>query len=393
MFTIFANIRINSETRLKHLQDSFCSFYPISDNWLINVRGNFRLPAIDFLKNQLGSPQATFFELLDDARGWTKNALKMIGSIKHPYLLTWNEDHLNIAPLEVYKNLAQDLEKSGADYLQYSWWNFGELRRAFDHFPLNHFNSLDALELTRDLWVELKKYGHADHLISFNGIFKKEFFKTLLLKDKEKIAFVGTPLHRFAANFLKIFGVTSGREKYFHFINQKVFKNRLSRFSKETPFNLERDQSYNDILPFKLALPKQELFACIDDDGGMEPGYQLIKRGLYPLKPFLTIRKDISPSFNPKFRRFDLNSGAHQDFPRFYEDVSRIEDLLIQTLMVEKGSLLISAQNQKIELKSGEAVDLYSNLHYKVEALEKSTAFLIPPKVEGKKIIYPKIKL
>ncbi len=388
MLTIFANLRINSETRLQHLKDSFRSFSVISDNWLVNIRGALRKETLDFLKKNLG-PKGVYFELLDDSRGWTKNALEMVSQAKYSHLLVWNEDHFNLASPKVYQELAENLKESDTDYMQYSWWNFGKLRLFFESFPLNHFERLDTIELTKDIWLELKKKGHSDHLISLNGIYKKEFFIKLLKKDQEKIPFVGSSLHHFAERFLKIFGITSGREKYFHWVNQKLFKNRLSRFSKETPFNLERDPSYSDILPFKLALPQQELFACIDDDAGMQPGYQLIKRGLYPLEPFLKIRhRRTSPQDNQS-KQFQFDRGFRQNLPRFYEDVLRTEALLIQTLEVTEGSLSISAQNQKIELKSREAVDLYTNLSYQIEAHEKTTAVLNLPSLKNKKIIHP----
>ena len=58
---------------------------------------------------------------------------------------------------------------------------------------------------------------------------------------------------------------------------------KLRKYPKETPFNLEMEPYRYDILPFKLGLPKEELFACIDDSHGYE-NYSLIKRGLFPFQ-------------------------------------------------------------------------------------------------------------
>jgi hypothetical protein len=55
---------------------------------------------------------------------------------------------------------------------------------------------------------------------------------------------------------------------------------KLPRFSQETPFNIEKRPFRIDMLPFVLGVPKQEVFACIDDNLGV-PGYSLVERGLY----------------------------------------------------------------------------------------------------------------
>src|SRR4051812_38952078 len=125
MLTVFANMLINSDERFEHLKDSFESFKDTSDDWLINIRGVKRKEVIAFLRERLGA-RATFFELLDDSRGWTTNAFAIAKHAKYPYVLLWNEDHMNIAPQEYIRRVVEEMKEKNAELLIYSWWNRGK---------------------------------------------------------------------------------------------------------------------------------------------------------------------------------------------------------------------------------------------------------------------------
>lgn len=290
MLTIFANLRINDTERLQHMKDSFFSFNTISDDWLINVRGKLRDEAIAFLKENLGD-KMTLFELLDDSRGWMNNALEMLPKAKHDYLLVWNEDHMNIALQEAYKGIIQEMKEQEVDYMTYSWWMFGKAREVFDkfenEFELKKFKYIDILNLTPKKWRLARKKGYPYFIISLCGIFHKNLWEKLLVEDRKK-------LPMFLTKFLfKIIGfftyklpiLKKGRgctKNYFYKVN-KLFFHKLIKYPKECPFELEKNFERTDVLPLKIAFPKQELFACIDDNLDMQ-GYSLIKRGLYPLR-------------------------------------------------------------------------------------------------------------
>jgi len=51
----------------------------------------------------------------------------------------------------------------------------------------------------------------------------------------------------------------------------------------EAPFDFEKAPFDIHWQPMKVALPRQDLFASIDDDTGL-PGYCLQSRGLYPVR-------------------------------------------------------------------------------------------------------------
>lgn len=284
MLTIFGNLRINSLTKLEHLKASLNSFKNESDDWLINVRGTFREEAIMFLKQELGD-RVRLFSLLDDSRGWLTNSLEMLEKAKHKYVLVWNEDHLNIAPPGELNKVAGEMEKYSSDYLLYSWWMSGGARKEFDtlakKIDFKKGEHISTLNLTKEKWLKIREAGYPYYLISMCGIFRKDFLMNLWEKDQNRWPYF------FKKGVFKIFGALTkvgfrkvGHKELFNKINQKIFKGRIRKYPKETPFEMEKDPERIDILPLKFSLPNRELFACIDDNINVK-GYSLVERGLY----------------------------------------------------------------------------------------------------------------
>jgi len=144
---------------------------------------------------------------------------------------------------------------------------------------------IDALKLDAEAWKKIKSNDSRSYgIISLCGIFRVSFFRKLLLEDCRALPFSFTRVIYRIISFIGRAGLKINGDRCFTVINKFIFQNRLLRFPAETPFNLEREFDRADVLPINLALSRQEMFACIDDDLGFE-GYQLIKRGLYPLKP------------------------------------------------------------------------------------------------------------
>ena len=255
MLTVFANIRINDPERLQHMKDSFYSFRSISDNWVINVRGSQRQQAVDFLKKELGN-QITLFELLDDKRGWIQNTLKMLPSVKYDYMLVWNEDHICLAEPDEIKGVVNEMKDHNVVYLPYTWWFFGKIKKGLEALPFNHARFIDHVTLSSDDWKKATDKGYPYGLIALCGIFKVTFFKQLMLLDKYKLPlFLTTNFYRFATVLNKI-GISFNQRKAFNTVNKLLF-HKLRRYSKETPFDLEKDRSRTEILPLKVAWPKK----------------------------------------------------------------------------------------------------------------------------------------
>jgi hypothetical protein len=275
MLTIFGNLLINSEIKLQHLKDSFLSFNNISDDWIINIRGKYREEAVLFLKKNL-EDKLTLFQLLDDKHGWSKNSVKMLKKAKYNYILTWNEDHLNIAPQNIYPALLKELENNNIDYMMYTWYNH---HKTLDSIGFKNLEYVETATIKLEAWEEIIKSTYGPYLITTTGIFKKNLLSKLLHEDT---LFLPYFLRRIVLITISIFQpIVKNKIISYSSVNKRLFKGRLPKFSKEYPHNLEKEPCRTDYLPLVIARPKQELFVCIDDDNMFKDSC-LIKRGLYP---------------------------------------------------------------------------------------------------------------
>jgi hypothetical protein len=280
MFTIFANIIINDSDRLDRFKRSFLSFRNISDNWLINIRGSLRENALDFLRVNLGERMIEF-SLLDDKRGWINNALVMLKEAKYDYIMIWLEDHMSVADENIYKKILIEMSNSRVDYIMYSWWLFGNAREKFEESGIitKKMDNIDVIDLNVESWHKVVGLGYEQYLISLVGIFKKEFlYKLFILDNKLLPLFISKIVYKLITLSGRLFKKVK-IDEVFDRLNTKFFNNRLPRFSKETPFNLEKRQHRIDLLPIRVGVPREELFACIDDNQGV-PGYCLQERAL-----------------------------------------------------------------------------------------------------------------
>jgi len=386
MLTIFANMRINDRERLQHMKDSFESFQSISDDWLINVRGNLREEAIAFLKERLGG-RMTLFELLDDSRGWMNNALDMLAKAKFEYVLVWNEDHICQADPLTIKHVVAEMQKKEAEYLLYSWWVFGGARFPFEALDLTRGRYIDTLRLDRREWSKVMNAGNP-YLISLPGIFRKDLFRKLLLKDRVKLPFFfNKNLYRFLT-LLQHFGLKLDQKRWFHRINGWL-RYKIPRFPKEAPFNLEKGPWRTDILPFTIALPKQELFACVDDDLGT-PGYSLVKRGLYPKPDARVVPVDtleIEKNSNYTIDSARLLKGGSQKI-RYYEDVNRLGTLPRRTIILLEGSLHVQIGDSKTQLNVGQTLTYFPNVPNTVVALSDSQYLIVYSSIYNKHVYF-----
>ena len=93
LVTIFANFRINSQDRLSRLMKSFESFQSAKiDKWVINIRGEYKTLAGDFLTQELPDKLDLFY--MESSEGWFADSKKMLSHIKSNYVLVWMEDHI-----------------------------------------------------------------------------------------------------------------------------------------------------------------------------------------------------------------------------------------------------------------------------------------------------------
>lgn len=245
--SVFANFFIDNEERFLRLKDSFESFYELPEQWVVNVRGLYRKDVKEFLSERLGS-KLVFFEI--DSGNWFQDSRKMLPRINGDYVFFWIEDHINLASISLLRNIVNELAKHDIDSIWYSWWWMGNLRKEYESIPLEECDSIDWFVLNKETNRVVQrnttnktwpKARDGQWIVSATSIFKHSFFEKLLVTDD--------PI--------------------------------IKRFPVNTPFDFEKRPGDEHWLPLRIALPKQELFASIDDDHRY-PGTSLISRGLYP---------------------------------------------------------------------------------------------------------------
>lgn len=240
--TIFTNFRINDEERFRRMKDSFLSFKDIDAvKWIINVRGEYKLKTLFFLHNYLQDRLSPY--VIESGKGWFHDSRRMLSEIKTDYVMYWVEDHINMIPPERYNTILKEMRESSSQFLFTSWWVFDQMENAYEGIKKKNHANIESFIVDKFSAQKINKKHPNHYIISALGIFETELFKRLLNT------------------------------------NHPV----LRRWPKETPFDLEKRVTDTLWLPIKVALPKYELFAPIDDDMGGYPG-SLHTRGLYPIR-------------------------------------------------------------------------------------------------------------
>lgn len=239
---IFANFSIDNEERLQRMKDSFFSFCNVMpEEWRINIRGRFKNEACDFLHEKLGDELSIF--CLESSKGWFYDSYSFMSNVESDYIFFWIEDHICLVRPEVIRNLIIEIDEFGAHQLWYSF--FYKTLEVFDNFPVILEGVLTRVVQVDEIFVkQMLNRNLIDsnlYVVSAISIMRKDFFISVLSSRKP---------------FLKRW------PKYLPHDFEKKFKDRIAPV-------------------IVTAVPKQELFASIDDDHGY-PNSSLIARGLYP---------------------------------------------------------------------------------------------------------------
>jgi len=239
LLSVFANFRIDSEERLLRMKDSFRSFYEEDiEIWIINIRGDYKKEAGEFLKENLGSALILFE--LESKKGWFNDSKKMLKAIDTDYVFFWIEDHLKVNKEKgVVINVVKEMKNNKIDSL---WYTFFPYMKYYIDVKKKEEKYISWFDLDEDSLQEIHKLKPDLYLISCASILNQILFKKIIKFNDKRLAI---------------------------------------KWPKETPFNFEK--SYKDIhwLPFRCGILHHELFAAIDDNTP-EPGSSLISRGLYP---------------------------------------------------------------------------------------------------------------
>lgn len=236
--TIFANFRIDSEERLQRMKDSFLSFRAIdAEKWVVNIRGQYKVEARNFLEEQLDSRLMMF--QLESAEGWFHDSRMMSREIDTDFVLYWIEDHINmVTDCNIYDHIVEEMRAANVEFLPYSFFWTAKRYENIKQHEMQYLSWLDLDISTLDLL--LNKAPKA-YIIFAVGIFSTQLFKRIVQDDDTRQAI---------------------------------------KWPQDTPFNFEKSWHDTHWLPVRIGLPKSELFASIDDDS-VEPGSCLISRGFY----------------------------------------------------------------------------------------------------------------
>jgi len=159
------------------------------------------------------------------------------------------------------------------------------------------------------------------------------------------------------------------RNRSFWFVLNKLITKaglRLTIYPSATPFNLEKSLFDFDpgLMPIKVGVLKEELFANWDDDNGVSDS-SLMKRGLYPLS-FVVNNVDYQPSVVKKYNQQKEKTLRF----RYYADKSRITAVPLKYIAVESGSLQIVSTLETVSLNTGEHVWVAANIPHVITVQE-----------------------
>jgi len=239
--TIFANFLINNEERFLRMRDSFFSIQKaIHCQWVVNVRGEYAQKTASFLKEQLGTQvHLSFFS---SKKGWFHDTRTLLPLLKTDLIFNWVEDQICLCNAKDFSQLLTDLKESQTEYMLYTFFQCIEVFKVYEDFKNKKSLSLiHSFEINRKNAHLIENEFGIGYIIAYPGIFSIELFKK----------------------------ITLSRHPY------------LKRWPKECPFDWEKTTRDKKFLPIRVAEPKMEFFASIDDDLGA-PGYSLISRGAYP---------------------------------------------------------------------------------------------------------------
>ncbi len=369
--TVFANMMINSDERFEHLKDSFESFKDTSDDWLINIRGKKRLEVIAWLKERLGE-KANFFELLDESRGWTVNALEMVRQAKNPYVMIWIEDHMYVAPPQYLQNVLMEMAQHKADYLQYSWWMNGLYKQYFDDIERTRGNSIDTVTIGNDVWKKWQAEGKNVQLISLLGIFEKNFLIKMLRYDRYMLPMsVRQSVFR-VMSILNKAGIRFNQKTAYHRIN-RLMRFKMRRQPIETPHDFEKEPNRYDILPMRTSVSHRELFACMDDDDDPAHRSSLMTRGMYPVRNILVPWDSReAPQRHVQVKETQQKGSSAKEAYTFFSSKDVRHVLCREYVRVIRGKVRITVKDRSIDLVPGKGAAFFCNIPHLIEALDDS---------------------
>lgn len=366
MVTAICNIYINSNEKLTLFKQTFPRVYGISDNWLINIRGKYREDVMKYIRGSFPNfkENGIFFPGLDDG-DWAKSTRKMLGGSKYDYVYVFLEDHFLLKPIDHFRDVILDMKNNGIDYFQYSFFNVGLHTNGIEKILPDFTDHFSSFTLAVDQLQKFREEHSNFFPYSLVSISSKDYFLRLLELEKKVLIKVPIILQEILEKTLFHYPRNRSFWSFFNKITEKIGF-RFVIYSPATPFNLEKSLFDFDekLMPIKVGVLKEELFANWDDDNGISDS-SLIKRGLYPLS-FIIDNVDYKPTV---FKKYNQPKGKSLKF-QYYADKSRITAIPLKYVAVESGSLKIASSLETINLNTGEHIWVAANIPHVITAIE-----------------------
>lgn len=368
MITAICNVYINSEEKLSLFKGNFSNVYEASDNWLVHIRGKFKGEAVEFVKNiDAGKNNCIVFEKLFD-NDWAKSTRKMIEKAKYDYLYVFLEDHFLMKSIDKLKEIAREAIFNKSDYFSYSFFNIGMSANSVEILYPKETNNFFCFDINKNNQGFISNSFPFFYPYSLASISSKIYFDKLLKKEND---FILLKIPSKIYEFIKIFKPYPTNRNFWSKLNNilKYIKVRLVSYSPATPFNLERSSQDLEInlLPVKIGVLKEELFANWDDDNGLSRS-SLVKRGLYPTKLKANEQSDVS---GDEAGKFFLKKGDVLE-RQYFPEKTRISKIPIKFIKVINGDIKVYSSKENYQLKKSESIAIYANIPHKIEAVEDS---------------------
>lgn len=239
-FAVIINVFLSSEEKLSRLIRSVELIVQLKPSQIsIRVRGPLKNKAFDSLTaREVGiSPQSILIG--DEGLTWIEATLRQLDTIYSPTVLLAQEDHWLVDKI-AFESVLEE---------------FSELQAQFCH--VTFFPQVSSTLALAEKILGVSR-SHFTQVVSISSaVIAKE------LRDRYAITLVGL----FSNSYLRSMLLSP--------------LDAPLRYGHGTPFVFERKFGSRFIAPVNICFPNQELFACVDDDHGVE-GYSLHSRGIAP---------------------------------------------------------------------------------------------------------------
>ena len=303
--TFIYNVRINSEIRKENLFKVISQLEKVPKvKFSIRVRGKFSSEIICILRQSCDPNKFTFFEESKN-RNWKIDTFEQVLRAQSSFYCLLQEDHMLVSERDKLLTLIMEFISHDADFMPLSFYphfqTFIHKFRRDNHFK--HGKHLRSWRLTKELIRDIP-IDERNYLVSLVGIFKREFLIKILLTERP---------------FIKDFDL-------------------------KTPFNFEQKSTETWFLPIVWAFPNYELFACTDDDHGIE-GYSLASRFGYKGSFSRKIEHHLSDDQNPEILDRLDEVGRFLGLTKHY--YRRVRYSVYSILTIPKRKLLIRTLNKR----------------------------------------------